>query len=235
MRALASVAVALLFSFPALAGEALLQIHAKKEGPAASRSLVQSIEIGSEVTSYGLSYDISIPEGTPPGKCTSGQWIFRNGYVPLGMTSSGGPNWYLQGFFRIRLDELSLHDIPATWRSVRAGGPDAMAEATWETPKGPVYLRLAMRGADDKLLMQLALAPQTKADRLELSLLAYPQGFEKPWNRRITTATRELVMPSSVKFDPPAELSEVTLGVPAEGGSVLLKSAQNRTGKYPEC
>ncbi len=185
---------------PAWAGEALVQIQTKHEGPAGGQSIVQSIDLGSQITSYGLTYDISLPADAPPGKCTSRQWIFRIGYIPLGMTSSGGPNWYTQGFLAVRLDGMSLHDIPATWRIVRAGGRDAMTEATWQTPKGPVYLRLAMRGDDDKLLLQLALAPETKAKSWELSLIAYPQGFEKPWDRRITTATRDQT-PKSVKLD----------------------------------
>jgi hypothetical protein len=200
MFRLSSLVVLLSLALEAWAGEALVQIQTKKEGPAGSQSIVQSIDLGSQATSYGLTYDISIPAGTPPDKCTSKQWIFKIGYIPLGMTSSGGPNWYTQGFLAVRLDGMSLHDIPATWRIVRAGGSDALTEATFQTPKGSVYLRLAMRGDDDKLLLQLALAPETKAQRVELSLIAYPQGFEKPWDRRITTAGRDLT-PKAVKLD----------------------------------
>lgn len=187
-------------AFPVWAGEALVQLQTKREGPAGNQSIVQSIDLGSQVTSYELTYDISLPADAPPGKCTSRQWIFRIGYIPLGMTSCGGPNWYTQGFLAVRLDGMSLHDIPATWRIVRPGGRDALAEATWQTPKGPVYLRVAMRGDDDKLLLQLALAPETKATNWELSLIAYPQGFEKPWDRRITTAIHDQT-PKSVKLD----------------------------------
>jgi len=200
MRRLCLLAVMLLVGAEALAGETLVQIQTKREGPAGAQSTIQSIELGSRVASYSLCYDIAVPEGTPPGKCTSKQWIFRIGYIPLGMTSSGGPNWYVQGFLAIKLDGMSLHDQPATWRIVRAGGPDALCEGTWHTPQGPVYLRLAMRGDDDKLLLQLALAPETKAERLEMSLIAYPQGFEKPWDRRITTALHDQ-SPKGVKLD----------------------------------
>lgn len=190
---------------PLQAGEAVLQLHGEWKRQGADRSLEQKLSLASEITSYGLSYDVTIPAGTPEGKCSSRQWIFSIKYVPLGMPAPIAANWYTQGFFALRLDDLSLHDIPITFRAVRTGGPDAMVEGTWATPKGPVYLRLAMRGGDDKLLMQVAMGPETKAEKLDLTLIAYPQGFEKPWDRHMVTATRDIPASSSVTLDPAQE------------------------------
>ena len=74
------------------------------------------------------------------------------------MTAPIQANWYGQGFVAIRVDGLSVHDMPCTFREVRNSGADVLAEGTWNTPKGDVHLRLVLRSDDDKLLMQAALA-----------------------------------------------------------------------------
>lgn len=181
------------------AGEAVVQLRGDWKRDVADRALQQQLSLASEIISFTLAYDVSIPAGTPEGRCTSR--IKVNKQVPLGMTAPINANWYYQSFLGVRLDELSLHDIPITFRTVRSGGSDGMIEGAWATPRGPVYLRLAIRGGDDKLLMQVAMGPETKAKRLEVSLLAYPQAFQKPWDRHMTTATRDLAAQQSVTLD----------------------------------
>ena len=156
------------------------------------RSLEQHLQFANEAVSYGLTYDISIPPDLPPNRCTSGQWAWKIGHVTLGMPAPISANWYTQSFLAIHVDGVSLHDIPATFRAVRQAGPSVLAEGVWETPKGPVHLRLLLRSGDDKLLMQVMLPPQSKAQRLEVKLNAYPQGFPEPRSRRAATATDDM-------------------------------------------
>jgi hypothetical protein len=91
--------------------------------------------------------------------------------------------------------------MPGEFREVRQFGPDTLLEGAWATPKGPVYLRLLLRSRDDKLLVQVALGPKTEANRLEVSLSAYPQGFDQPRKRRLATAARDVEAPASVVLD----------------------------------
>jgi beta-galactosidase len=190
---------------PASAGESVVRLSGdwKREGH--GQSLMQTLSLASEITSFGLNYDITIPEGTPEGKCISRQWVFTTKVVPLGMNSPASANWYYQGFFQLRVDDLSLHELPGHFRMVRSGGADGLLEGTWATPKGPVYLRFDIRGGDDKLLMQVALGPETKAEKVELTLLAYPQGFDKPWERRMSTGTRDVASAYNLTLDPAQE------------------------------
>ncbi len=185
----------------ARAAEALLMVRGDWEKVESGKSLKQEFRFVNDLVAYGLNYSIEIPEGTPPGKCTLQSEQFRSKHITLGMSSPAKANWYYQSFISIRVDGMSIHDIPATFREVRPFGPDTLLEGTWATPKGPVYLRLLLRSRDDKLLMQVALAPETKAERLDLSLSAYPQGFKKPWERRMSTATRNVEAPASVVLD----------------------------------
>ena len=168
------------------------------------RRLRQQFRFMSEGAQFTLSYDIETGNETRAGKCTSSQWIFKKGFVSLGMTSPTMANWYGQGFFRIRIDGMSLHDIPATFRVVRASGPDTMLQGTWNTPKGPVYVRFSLRGDDDKLLMQVALDPNTKAEGMEVELLAYPQGF-KPVKLCVQTEERTMCKTGKIVLDPAKE------------------------------
>lgn len=188
---------------PLAMGEAIVELQGDWKRHDADRTLQQQIGLASEIASYTLAYDISIPAGTPEGRCTSR--IQVNKQVPLGMTAPINANWYYQSFLGVRVDDLSLHDVPLSFRTVRSGGSDGMIEGEWKTPKGPVYLRLAIRGGDDKLLMQVAMAPETAAKRLEVSLLAYPQAFQKPWDRQMITATRDLPAQQNVTLDPARE------------------------------
>ena len=165
------------------------------------KCLKQQFEFISDGAEFKLIYDIEINQNTPPGKCSSRKWIFKKGFIPLGMTAPSGANWYKQGFLKIRVDGISLHDIPATFRIIRASGPDTMLEGTWITPEGPVYVRFGLRGYDDKLLMQIVPAPETTAEKIEVELLAYPEGFTEPKNLYMLTAKRNIPGPKTISLD----------------------------------
>ena len=182
-------------------GAAFLQMQGNWQPTPKGKSLTQTFQLTSDVASFGLTYDITIPKGTPPGKCSSDQWVFTANFVTLGMTSPTVANWYYQGFFEVRVDGVGIRDVPAEFRAIRTGGPDAMLEGTWATAKGPVHVRFLIRGNDDKLLMQVALGPKTQARKFEVELLAYPQGFGKPWNRWMFTATRDVAGPGTQALD----------------------------------
>ena len=164
------------------------------------KCLNQQFQFMSEGARFDLIYDIETGKDIPPGKCDSKQWIFTQGFVPFGMTFPTMANWYGQGFFKIHIDGISLHDIPAKFRIVRASGPDTMLEGVWITSKGPVYVRFAMRGYDDKLLMQVALDTNTKADKIEVELLAYPQGFN-PLKLCVRTGKRNISKADKIFLD----------------------------------
>ena len=207
---------------PAGPGNALLRI-ATQEGRAHSKPrLSQQIDIGTYVASYGLDYTVSLSKDRKT--CSSHHWAWTIHMITLGMPAPIRANWYSTGFVAIRLDGMSLHDLPTRFRAVRTGGPDAMAQAVWHTPKGTLTLRLLMRSGDDKLLMQAVLGPDVKVKRFDLDLLCYPQGFDKPHNRRATTATRDVPSSTTLKLDPAKEpwafYYDATQGVPRGGGPV---------------
>jgi beta-galactosidase len=180
--------------------ETLLHIQGDWEKTDEGRALCQSVRFANDAVAYGLTYEIAIPDGTPAGRCTSSRWAFTTGYVTLGMTSPVLANWYGQSFLAVHVDGLSLHDIPLNLRPLRQGGPASLLEGTWQTAKGPVHVRVLLRDGDDKLIVQIGLAAETQARRLEVKLLAYPQGFEKPWSRRMATASGEMASPATVNL-----------------------------------
>ncbi len=198
--AVAAVAF-LLGACRAQAEDVYLQVEGDWKKTESGRELEKTFGFATGPTTYGLSYGIEVPEGSPPTKATSGRWVFTTGYIPLGMTTPTSANWYGQGFFTVRLDGRPIHDVAADFRTVRPGGEDALVEGTWPTPKGPVTIRLAMRGGDDKLLMQVALDPDTKAEQWEVELRCYPHAFSEPRDRRIATASRDVEAPQSVDLD----------------------------------
>ena len=181
--------------------DALLTVRGGWEKNDSGKSLKQEFRFVNNLAAYGLNYAIDIPDGTPPGKGTLESYEFRAKHLTLGMSSPAQANWYYQSFLSIQVDGMSLHDIPATFREIRRFGPDTLLEGTWATPKGPVFLRILLRGRDDKLILQLALAPETKAERLEMRLSAYPQSFNQPRDRRLATATRQAEAPATVVLD----------------------------------
>ena len=174
------LAVLLFSTARADTADALLRVHGGWEKVDAGRVLKQEFRFANDLVTYGLDYSVEIPEGTPLGKCVPRGDQAGGKLIALGMSSPAKPNWYYQSFIGIMLDGTSLHDIPGEFREVRQFGPDTLLEGKWVTPKGPVYLRLLLRSRDDKLLVQVALGAETEADRLEVSLSAYPQGFDQP-------------------------------------------------------
>ncbi|MDY0165069.1 MAG: beta-galactosidase trimerization domain-containing protein [Thermoguttaceae bacterium] len=198
----AGLLTVLLFS-PVQAGtaDAMLTVRGDWEEVDGGRTLKQEFRFVNDLVAYGLNYLVEIPEGTPPGKCVPRREQAGGKLIALGMSSPARPNWYYQSFIGIQIDGTSLHDLPGEFREVRRFGPDTLLEGTWATSKGPVYLRLLLRSRDDKLLVQVALAPETDAKRLEVSLSAYPQGFDQPRNRRLATAARDVEAPASVVLD----------------------------------
>ncbi len=182
-------------------GDAMLMARGGWEKSDSGKTLKQEFRFVNNLVAYGLNYSVEIPEGTLPGKCVPQREQAGGKLIALGMSSPARANWYYQSFIGIQVDGMSLHDMPGEFREVRQFGPDTLLEGTWTTPKGPVYLRLMLRNHDDKLLVQVALAPETEAQRLEVSLSAYPQGFDQPRKRRLATATRDVESPASVVLD----------------------------------
>ncbi|NOY80097.1 MAG: hypothetical protein GXP31_03735 [Kiritimatiellaeota bacterium] len=185
---------------------AFLQMREAGRKTPGGRIVEQHIQMDSESASFGMVYDITLSNDMPEGRCRSRQWVFQIGFVPLGMPQPVLCNWYSQGFFTVRLDGENLYDRPLEFRAIRDGGADALLQGRWTTEKGPVFVRLLLRGADDKLLMQVWLPPENRGKKLELELLAYPQGFSKPRRRRMVTPVREVAGPApKVELDPETE------------------------------
>ncbi len=188
------------------APSAFLQMRESGKKTPGGRIVEQHFQLDGDSASFGMVYDITLSKDMPKGRCGSRQWVFQIGIVPLGMPQPVLCNWYSQGFFTVRLDGENLYDRPLDFRVVRDSGPDALLEGRWSTGKGPVFVRLLLRGDDDKLLMQVRLPPENRGKKLELELLAYPQGFSKPWKRCMLTAAREVVGPTAeVVLDPETE------------------------------
>ena len=119
-----------------LADHAFVRVIGDWEQSDGGKSLEQQFRFADDLAGYGLTYTIAIPAGTPPGKCTSRVWAFKTKDVTLGISAPVGANWYTQTFSSVRIDGLSLHDIPGRFRIVRADGDDALVEGLWDTPKG---------------------------------------------------------------------------------------------------
>ncbi|MFW6170638.1 MAG: hypothetical protein ACODAD_09125, partial [Planctomycetota bacterium] len=162
---------------------AFLDVDSEGSSSGEAEMIRKSFDFASSFAAYGLEYNIDIPADAPEETCTSRLWAFRGGNLTLGMVSPSSANWYRQSFLRVRVDGISLHDIPGTFRVIRETGPDALLEGTWNTAKGPVHVRVAMRGGDDKLLVRVALPPDTEAEKIQLRLTAYPQDFSEPRSR----------------------------------------------------
>jgi len=198
-RTIANLAVVVCVAAIAVSGNRTLADHAfvrvigDWEQSDGGKSLEQHFRFANDLAAYGLTYTIAIPDGTPPGKCTSRVWAFKTKDVTLGMSAPVGANWYTQAFSSVRIDGLSLHDIPGTFRIVRADGDDALVEGLWDTPKGPFSMRLLLRAGDDKLLVQYVLPSENSDKRLDVRLMAYPHGFQKPWDRHTATAVLALM------------------------------------------
>lgn len=192
--------ISLLLIVPAhvFAGFAVLETKGDWVEKESGRSLERHFRFANENVAYGLTYNIHVPADAEPGTCESRLWAFRSGTITLGMTEPTAANWYRQGFFSIKVDGVSLHDIQADFRVVQASGAVAMLEGVWKTPKGPVLLRLALRANDDKLLAQIMLPPETEAKKLEVRMTAYPQSFAEPRARRMFTASRQLEASTTV-------------------------------------
>jgi beta-galactosidase len=171
---------------------AFLEVSSEGSTSPELKEIRKSFDFASSFAAYGLNYNIDIPADAPEGKCTSGVWAFRGGNLTLGMGTPTSANWYTQSFLKVQADGISLHDIPGTFRVVRSSGPDALFQGTWPTEKGPVHVRVAMRGGDDKLLVQISLPPESEAEKLRVRFTSYPQGFSEPRSRAMATATREL-------------------------------------------
>ncbi len=146
----------------------------------------QVVTLANAVGSYALSYDAVHLDGR--NEIESGQWGWRQGYVPLGMTEPSQPNWYYQAFFNWYFDDESICNRPATPTVVRAAGEDGMIEYTWETPNASVSIRFAMTSGSDKLLMLGSYEPKTDIKRSYLRLICYPSFFPEPRERAVTTA-----------------------------------------------
>ncbi len=227
------------------AEDVYLQVEGDWKKTDSGRQLEKTFGFATGAATYGLSYDIEVPADAPPGKATSSQWVFTTGYIPLGMPGPSNANWYVQGYFTVRLDGHPIHDVPAEFRTVRSGGDDALVEGSWPTAKGPVAIRLAMRGGDDKLLMQVELAPETKVEKWELELRCYPHAFTEPRDRWIATAESETQASNSVDLDREKEpwvlyYDKLMDGDPAKGGPCGLvyvpeevATAKVTVGSYP--
>lgn len=183
------------------AEDVYLQVEGDWKKTESGKQLQKTFGFATGAATYGLSYDIEVPADAPAGKATSSQWVFTTGYVPLGMPGPSNANWYVQGYFTVRLDGKTIHDVPADFRTVRAGGEDAVVEGVWPTAKGPLTIRFGMRGGDDKLLMQVELSPETKVGRWELELRCYPHAFTEPRDRWVATASREVQATAAIDLD----------------------------------
>jgi hypothetical protein len=114
--AVAGVAL-LLGACRAEAEDVYLQVEGDWKKTEAGRELEKTFGFATGPITYGLSYGIEVPAGSPPTKATSGRWVFTTGYIPLGMTTPTSANWYGQGFFTVRLDGRPIHDVAGDFRT----------------------------------------------------------------------------------------------------------------------
>ncbi|NOZ24207.1 MAG: hypothetical protein GXP25_24290 [Planctomycetes bacterium] len=186
-------------------GVAYLQEKRETKKIDGGKNLRDTFDFLGTIARFRLSYDISITDSTPKGKCFSRLWVFKEKMPTLGMTRPASCNWYAQGFFDVIIDGEGLHEYPAVFKIVRRGGPDAMLKAVWDTPKGKVTACFLLRDGDDKLLMQVGIEPKAKPKSIQLRLLCYPNGFYGDKDRWITTSVRSVQHTNQAQLDPSKE------------------------------
>ena len=189
----------------ALAGAAYLQITGGWRKAGDSKQLEQKITLSNARVDYQLQYDVSVGPDTPKGRCFSTQWVYTIGVPSLGMTQPTTCNWYSQGFLDVQVDGESLKDYPATIVPVRAGGPDALATATWKTDKGVVRVHFLLRAGDDKLVLRAEWDCAQTPTSVVLRALCYPSWFYGDKDRWAVTAQREVQHTKTLDLDVAAE------------------------------
>ncbi len=97
----------------------------------------------------------------------------------VGMITPSPANWYTGGFFDVIVDAMGLAQLPATVEPLEA----------WPHPAGEVVVDLRVF-AFDPVLYTVVDLPAGEAR--ELKLLCYPNSFQVPRDRWITTARRDL-------------------------------------------
>ncbi|MBT3290153.1 MAG: hypothetical protein HN380_22615, partial [Victivallales bacterium] len=196
------------------------RIRTKPEG----KHIVQDVSLSNAIGSYTLRYDIvEVPDD--PGRVSYVTWAPKSGYTGLGIAAPSMACWYNQGFFAWTLDDLNIQSYRAKFRIVREGGPDAMVEYVWDTPKGVVTARFAVTSSSDKLLFFGSYEPKGDVQTCKLRLMAYPATFQKPHARSVTTATRTLTS-GSAELDLARErwilLEDTAEGRAGDGSAGLL-------------
>ncbi len=231
MRSLSAIALIALLALVPLQAVAAVSVSlepAKVTQTANGPQIEQVATLANAIGSYALSYDAVHLDAR--NEIESGQWGWRQEYVPLGMTEPSQPNWYYQAFFNWYFDDESIYNRPATPSVVRPSGEDGMIEYTWETPNASVSIRFAMTAGSDKLLMLGSYEPKTEIERSYLRLICYPSFFPEPRERAVTTAQGTWRPGDTVLLDLERErwvlYEDTSPGRPGQGSAGLVLGAE---------
>jgi len=107
----------------------------------------------------------------------------------VGMTTPSPANWYTGGFFDAIVDGMGLAQLPATVQPLELPAGSAGVRFAWPHPASEVGLELRVFAFDPVLY---AVVDLPAGEARELKLLCYPNSFEVPRDRWITTARRDL-------------------------------------------
>ena len=107
----------------------------------------------------------------------------------VGMITPSPANWYTGGFFDAIVDAMGLAQLPATVQPLELPAGSAGVRFTWPHPSGEVDLDLRVFAFDPVLY---AVVDLPAGDARELKLLCYPNSFEVPRDRWVTTAARDV-------------------------------------------
>jgi len=107
----------------------------------------------------------------------------------LGMATPAPANWYQGGFIDVVLDGEGLVHVPAKIDTLQVPEGSAATRFTWSHPRGEVTATFRTLSFDSVLYVTLGL-PAAASRRV--TLLCYPNSFQLPRNRWITTPNRDV-------------------------------------------
>lgn len=107
----------------------------------------------------------------------------------LGMSEPSPANWYQGGFLDVTLEGQGLAALPAKVEPTNLPEGSAGVRIAWSHPKGQVAVCFRTFSFDPFLYVTMELPAATTR---QISLLCYPNSFQLPRDRWITTPERDI-------------------------------------------
>ncbi len=152
-------------------------------GEAAHRQVPQTtIALATGEATYELQYTCAVDE--QGHRAAMGQTLSE-----LGMSGPSPANWYQGGFIDVLVDGTGLEHFAAAIESCMLPPGQAGVRFAWPHPRGTITLECRVYAFDPVLYLVVDLP---EAGEREVKLLCYPNSFQLPRDRWITTPERDI-------------------------------------------